>query len=176
MNNCKELVLDACVARSAGDFAEAPNSKYCREFIDEFFKSQHKLIMTEELSAEWDKHASKFATKIRVMLITKQRISVRNCKNEVLRQAVNNIPDKSRIGAIMKDIHLIEAANKGDNIIISLDEKIHNHFLYLKDYCPTGFVDQLNWVNPTKNPDNVMDWFKNGAQLIPEINLEYSIS
>ncbi|MDZ4411870.1 hypothetical protein ORL62_29175 [Bacillus cereus] len=176
MKEYKELVLDACIARSAGDFAEAPNSKYCREFIDEFVKSKHKLIMTEELLAEWNKHESRFSRKIRVMLITKQRVLFKKCKNEVLRQSVNNIPDKSRIGAIMKDIHLVEAANKGDNIIVSLDEKIHRHFLYLKDYSPAGFVDQLNWINPTKNPNNVIDWFRNGAELIPEIQLESSIS
>lgn len=176
MAEYKELVLDACIARSAGDYAEAPKSKYCREFIDEFVKSRHKLIMTEELLEEWKKHESKFSRKMRVMLITKQRILFKKCKNDVLRQSVNNIPDRSRISAIMKDIHLVEAANTGDNIIVSLDEKIHRHFIYLKDYSPTGVLENLNWVNPTVNPDNVIDWFRNGAQLIPEIQLESSIS
>ena len=60
--NSKRLVIDASVARYAGDEgANYPKSVHCRQFLFPVLDICHQVVMTPSIKEEWDKHQSKFA-------------------------------------------------------------------------------------------------------------------
>jgi hypothetical protein len=70
------------------------------------------------LAAEWDRHQSLYAARWRAEMRTRNKVvDIADGQNEKLR---NQLP-MSR--AILKDLHLIEAALATDKIVISLDDR-----------------------------------------------------
>jgi len=59
----KRIVVNASVARAAGgENATASVSINCTEFLEAFRdQTSHHIVMTLELSEEWDEHQSNFA-------------------------------------------------------------------------------------------------------------------
>lgn len=58
LRNLKRLVVNASVARAAGgEGSTAPISINCTEFLETFRdESSYHVVMTFELSEEWDEH------------------------------------------------------------------------------------------------------------------------
>jgi hypothetical protein len=72
--NSQRLVIDASVARSAGDKdATYPQSVHCREFLLAVLDICHQIVMTPAIKAEWDKHQSKFALMWRRQMVAKKK-------------------------------------------------------------------------------------------------------
>ena len=52
----KLLVIDASIGRAAGQRGSAhPASRACREFLDSVYGICHRMVVTPEIKAEWDK-------------------------------------------------------------------------------------------------------------------------
>ena len=87
----KRLVVNASVARAAGgEDATASVSINCTEFLEAFRdECPHHVVMTPELSDEWDEHQSKFAaTWLRSMIARKRFDYVEPSVNQALRDEI----------------------------------------------------------------------------------------
>jgi hypothetical protein len=84
--------------------------------------------------------------------------------NEGLRLKIEivTINDKKR-AAMLKDIHLIEAALLADKIIISIDGTAKGYFQEVMQEIIV--LKQIAWANPCIDEEEVIDWLTNGADL-----------
>ena len=122
----KRLVVNASVARAAGGVeATASVSVNCTEFLETFRdECVHHVVMTPELSEEWDENQSKFAaTWLRSMIARKRFDYVDPPVNQALRDEIEGTATReTEIEVMRKDFHLLEAAWATDQTIISLEE------------------------------------------------------
>lgn len=163
--NSRRLVIDASIARAAGGTeATYPTSKHCRDFLKATLTICHRMVMTPEIEDEWKAHQSKFASKWRRYMEGKKKIyRPTNTVNERLRAKLARIPVSSTTkAAMLKDIHLIEAALATDEIVISLDEKVRNFFK--ASAATLGESKTAVWLNPDKEEEAPIAWLENGAK------------
>jgi len=172
MSTAKKIVVDACVARAAGEKSQFPLSVDCRKFLKYLFEAtNHKLVMSPDLIKEWDKHQSNFSLQVRTALARKGRIHyIQKTTIPNLRATIQKIKDQGRVNAILKDIHLIESALYSDQTVVSNDEKVRNHLKSVCDvvkYNNVHILPLITWVNPTIDNENVISWLLAGAQAAP---------
>ena len=165
----KRLVIDASVARSAGqEDATYPRSVRCRDFLQAVLEISHRVVMTQDIKKEWDKHQSKSARKWLRQMVAKKKLYVCNITfddelwSEIEKWAKT---DKDR-EAMVKDLLLIEAAIATDKIVISLDERVRE--LFVKAAADIERLKQVAWVNPdveNREEEGAIAWLKNGAEV-----------
>ena len=119
----KLLVIDASVARAAGA-TQHPTSKACRDFLMNALTICHRTLMTQAIMSEWRTHQSGFArTWLTSMTARKKVVRRDDLVDQALRAAIQESKLRSKqIEAILKDIHLVEAALEADGIVVSLDD------------------------------------------------------
>jgi hypothetical protein len=156
------LVIDASIARAAGE-TEHPVSSACRSFLQEVLNICHRVVLTPEISAEWKKHRSKFAYGwLASMWARKKVVRPAIVENAELRRTIQSLEltDRAR-EAILKDIHLVEAAFATDHAIASLDETARRHLRLIAEHVES--LKSLVWVNPAKDDEHTTDWLRQGA-------------
>ncbi|MCA6526244.1 MAG: hypothetical protein IM570_09755, partial [Pseudanabaena sp. M179S2SP2A07QC] len=156
----KLLVIDASIARSCGaPNATSPASKNCRDFLNAVLTICHRMVLTDDIKEEWDKHQSNYARRWRSSMLAKRKVEYRAdiAFDQKLRDRLDKVAesDKTR-EAMWKDCHLLEAAIATDKIIISLDEKARNPF----DKAAQSIkeLNEIMWVNPDKPEENALLW------------------
>src|SRR5947199_9302433 len=157
-----ELVVDASVARASGE-TQHPVSRACREFLQEMLKVCHKIVMTQEIRQEWNRHRSKFAyVWLSSMTARKKVVRVGSAEKPELRQAIRllELGEKER-GAILKDIHLVEAALAAGQTVVSLDDNARDLLRLIVASIPS--VRPVVWVNPVKEDEHAIQWLGKGA-------------
>lgn len=156
--NGQRIVIDASVARAAGEKSSAPDSTNCRVFLEDFMKTTNKILMNQEIYREWNKHESKFAKIWRVHMISKKRmVLIKDIENKEIRNFVEcNIKNELVKKSIIKDLHLVEAALSTDEIVISCDDRMRNHLKTMCNECKS--VKRLMWGSPIKISDDLKGW------------------
>ena len=162
----RRLVIDASVAGAAGG-AEAvhPTSKNCTEFLETVRdRCDHRVVMTPELSIEWNKHRSQFAMGWRKSMIARKRVyRVNPTIDEGLRNKIEKTATRERDReAMQKDFLLIEAAMATDNTVSSLDEVVRG--LFTAAAVSVGEIRSVVWVNPDQTEEHPILWLENGAK------------
>ena len=162
----KRLVVNASVARAAGGVeATASVSVNCTEFLETFRdECVHHVVMTPELSEEWDENQSKFAaTWLRSMIARKRFDYVDPPVNQALRDEIEGTATReTEIEVMRKDFRLLEAARETDHTIISLDETIRR--LFARAAERVGEIRDIVWVNPEHTEEEEpLVWLQNGA-------------
>ena len=108
--------MNASVARAAGGVeATASVSINCTEFLETFRdECSHRVVMTPELSEEWDENQSKFAaTWLRSMIARKRWDYVEPPVHQALRDEIEGTAtSENEIEDMQKDFHLLEAARQ----------------------------------------------------------------
>ena len=164
----KRLVVNASIARAAGgEDATASVSINCTEFLESFrTECRHHIVMTPELSEEWNEHQSNFTAAWLTSMITHRRFDyVEPLVNQALRDKIEKTaPNDNEIPAMRKDFHLLEAARETDRTIISLDKTARRRFA--RAALSIDEVKSVVWVNPDYTEEEALVWLKNGA--IPE--------
>jgi hypothetical protein len=161
----RRLVIDADVARSAGgQDAIYPTSKYCRDFLEEVLEICHCVIMSDAIAEEWDRHQSGFArTWRRRMVARKKLFRIRVDADQSLRRMVQLLDTtENNKHEMLNDIHLVEAARKSDNTIVSRDEAAR--ILFERAVTSVKDLKQIIWVNPTTQVEEAVEWLKAGAK------------
>ncbi|MGB7340178.1 MAG: hypothetical protein WBC91_14875 [Phototrophicaceae bacterium] len=162
VKNPKCLVVDASVLRAAKKAnAIHPVPIMCRDFLDEIFKSGHKVIMTPEIKVEWDKHIrSNFAKDWYFNMLKRGRLLVvqKNVIDDNLRQLILDITAPDVINAVTKDMRLIEAALQADEIISSLDDKMRGHFK--RAALKIDEIQSVVWINPINADEDCIIWLR----------------
>lgn len=164
------LVIDASVARSAGgEGATFPKSKHCRDFLKAVLTICHRVVMTPEIAEEWKKHRSNFARTWRVSMVArKKEIQLNSPQDEALRKKIENAATSEKnCAAMLKDIHLLEAALATDSTVISLDDIVKN--LFSASCQSVGEIRSIIWVNPDEDEGKTQTWLEKGAK--PDKNL-----
>ena len=160
----KRLVIDADVARSCGGKdATHPVARKCREFLDGVREVCHHVVMTSEISREWKKHASRYARTWQASMVARRKV------NRPLVPAVSgfragleaNVSNATDRAAMLKDIHLLEAALATDNIVVSRDDSARG--LFSKTARVVHAIRSTVWVNPAEEVDPRL-WLDNGAE------------
>ena len=161
----RRLVIDASVARSSGgEDATFPTSKHCRDFLKAVLSICHRIVLTPEIQAEWHKHQSNFARRWLVSMFARKKAeqigSVRNQKRrDRIAAAAENENDRT---AMLKDVHLLEAALATDEAVIALDEIVRGLFAQASD--SVGEIRNVTWVNPDKDSEMPLAWLEAGAK------------
>jgi len=142
------LVVDACVARAAGE-SNHPVSSACRTALNDMLCICHRMAMTPELQAEWNRHAGKYALKWRSAMTSRKKVVP-------VKPAALAKSDASGLGlaakdqaAVDKDLHLVTAACSGDGIILTHDSTFES----LWGRCWGAFQPPrtIHWVNPVRD-------------------------
>ena len=162
----KRLVVDASVAGAAGgEGATVSVSISCTEFLETFRdECSHHVVMTPELSDEWDEHQSKFAATWLASMIARKRFYYdpspedQALCNKIEQTAINDKESKE----MWEDFHLLEAALKTDQTIISCDRSIRP--LFARAAQSVSEIRDIIWVNPERTEEEKpFVWLQNGA-------------
>lgn len=156
------LVVDASIARAAGE-TQHPTSKLCRETLDIVLTKKYVLVLSRAIADEWKTHRSVYATTWLSTMIAKRRIV--RVEGEPLQTFRNTLATielgDADMRAMMKDVHLIEAALSFDRRIFSLDEAAR--LLFIGASAGVGELRQLIWANLTRDDDRAIVWLVDGA-------------
>lgn len=162
----KCLVIDTDVARAAGEaISQDTKSKSCRAFLSCMLdETPHKVVLTRDIQAEWNKHQSLATLRWRRTMIAQKRVCLIEATIDIdLRQQIEECaPSVNKGKAMLKDVHLVEAACQADKIIISMDEVVRGCFHGLSSYVP--LLKQLAWINPCQETEKPLLWLRNGAE------------
>jgi hypothetical protein len=159
----ERLVIDASVARSSGRAGAAHcRATACRDFLLAVLEICHRLVMTPAIRDEWRKHASSFARTWRVSMEARKKVVRPDVpESEALGIKASSLFQGADRAAVLKDLHLLEAAIATDHIVVSCDDEAKRLFA-----CAAGTVRELAdvaWVNPGTTPD-MRPWLENGAE------------
>ncbi len=168
------LVIDTDIASAATerDTRDA-RSKDCRIFLLTVKDTGHKVVSTEAIRAEWNKHQSRFTKAWLVSMHARRRVCwIETPADDELRRKVEQYtPGENKREAMLKDIHLVEAPFQADKIVISMDETVRKCFHEVTHEIRK--LKQIAWVNPCKSEEAALDWLQNGAELERERLLGY---
>lgn len=162
----RRLVIDASIARSCGDAnATYPTSVHCRDFLLAVKDCQHKVVMTQDIRTEWDKHQSRFARQwLRQMIAKRQLAALRDwpIDRDLWQQIEIMAKDNTERAAMTKDILLLEAALATDQSITSLDENTARKF-FSRAAQKIPKIQPIVWVNPDRPDEKPIEWLQAGA-------------
>lgn len=156
----KALVIDASVAQSAGE-AEHPVSSACRQALTTVLKVCHKVVMNKAIEKEWKKHQSGFSGKWIAAMQSRGKIVRIVPPDSGLSDKLErlNVGHKG-IKAMLKDVHLVEAALQTDSRILSGDEAAKG--LYHAASQQIDELKQIIWANPVDA--GCVKWLTAGAK------------
>jgi hypothetical protein len=157
------LVIDASIARAAGDVSMHPTSRSCREFLQAVGDLGHRMAMTTPIQEEWNKHQSGFARRWRASMMARKKLEIVKVSSHLsLRVHIELVVAAKRIIAIIEnDRHLIEAALATDQRVASLDDEVRTSLQVYHAALPG--VALICWVNPREPDEKVIAWLESGA-------------
>jgi hypothetical protein len=83
--------------------------------------------------------------------------------NEALRQKTAQTANTSKDQqALLKDMHLIEAALAADRVVVALDEEVRK--LLREAARIVGELSGILWVNPATEAEEALRWLKDKAK------------
>jgi len=162
----RQIVVDASVAGSAGD-TDHPVSVMSRDFLTAILRICHRLVWSEEIKVEWDKHASRFTSSWLATMQSKRKIVVididQGKRDELIEliESAEGWPASWR-DAAMKDMLLVSAAWAADGLVASNDDKARKLYARLSDKSPT--IGRLVWVNACNSAEDPVQWLEAGAR------------
>ncbi|AUX47022.1 hypothetical protein SOCE26_085330 [Sorangium cellulosum] len=168
----RRLVIDASVARAAGgEGAAAPLPKQCRDFLKTMLAVRHHVVLTPAVSAEWKKHASGFAMQWRTAMVARKLSLYIDVPEDVeLRDALDSTSETERDRrAMLKDAHLVEAAQATDRTVVSLDERVRALFAAASERVRA--LKSVVWANPGREAEACPKWLEDGAPPHPHRRL-----
>jgi hypothetical protein len=139
------LVVDASVARSAGE-TEHPVSSCCRNSLLAILTICHRVVMTEAVQNEWNRHTSRFTRKWFRSMVAKKK--VHRCEGLQLShvdEACEGLSAAEQDG-LRKDLCLVEAACAGDGIVVTRDDAIQG--IWHKCHNRLCAPKSITWINP----------------------------
>ena len=158
----KRLVIDTDVLRrSGGQKATYPAAKSCRDFLNTVTVLSYHVVITPEISKEWNRRASPFARRWWVSMERRNRMcdidppqDDKMC-GKILRTARSNRQKEK----MEKDFRLLNAALATDQTIISCEKEIRK--LYARAAQQVSEIRDIIWVNPERTvEEQPIVWLK----------------
>lgn len=128
-------------------------------------ESPHRLVLTEAIRDEWNRHQSGFARDWRRSMFARRRVEALDVPaDETFREQLDDAADSDRErAAMLKDAHLIEAAVATGRRVASLDDAIRGYYQQAAGKVPA--LRAVCWVNPEVEDEDAVGWLKKGAPL-----------
>src|SRR5437588_543493 len=145
----QRLVIDTDIVRSAGgEYARDSRSIACRDFLKIVLSTDHVVVITEAVLEEWKRHRSNFTkTWLRSMFAHRKIDQIVVPANHQLRLKIEQAASsETKREAMLKDIHLIEAALQADKIVISMDGTARGYFQEVTQNIVV--LRKIVWINP----------------------------
>lgn len=165
MKSKRRIVIDASVARAAGDVSSHPLSTACRETL--IAAEGLSTVFCPRMSIEWAKHESSFSRTWRVKMIQQGKVNFLKTDQEIeafLAYIASTMAEEGAKSAMNKDAHLVSASIMNDKIVLALDEKVRTLFSkFCSDYKPAA---KVLWANPGKPADGTIGWLRGGAKRV----------
>jgi hypothetical protein len=158
------FVIDASIARAAGPpESKHPTGALCREFLQQLRGICHRMAWNDSIKAEWEKHQSNFSKTWFISMLSMRKVRpVPNAADEQFREAISgHSSDAGVVSIMLKDAHLIEAAQASDHRVAALDETVRGHFSRMS--ATYSSLLQILWVNPVLEGDAYIEWLESGA-------------
>jgi len=160
------LVVDSSVVHAAGA-SEHPVSSATRQFLSWVLDICHRVVVTAEIREEWRRHQSKISRRWLLAKYARKKVVELRVPIDAEFRARMSGRDCSpqQRAAVLKDVHLIEAALQSDRIVVSLAERARVLFQ----------VHELNtiiWVNPVLANSQIQSWLEQGAPPVDEWRLD----
>ncbi|MEP7124489.1 MAG: hypothetical protein ABJE95_26410 [Byssovorax sp.] len=159
----RSIVVDASIAKASGERGEIAIA--CARVLATFRRSDHTVVTSRRLRAEWNRHASRLANTWLVDMVSRGRfveVDAHEGETDDDALAAAAAAHDAALDAMRKDLLLIEAALAADKRILSLDEKARRAF-----GRASGSVmafRQILWANPSRAEDLVDAWLRDGAR------------
>jgi len=160
----RRLVIDASVARAAGgEEAVFPLSKQCRDFLKKTLAVGHRAVLPPPVNAEWKKHESSFARQWRTAMVARKKLVLDDvAEDTILREAIDDAAETERTRlAMLKDVHLVEAAHATDRTVVSLDDTVRG--LFGAASRRVRVLRIVVWANPRHEDEGCSAWLEDGA-------------
>ena len=160
------FVIDACVARASGPPGSTqPTSSRCRDFLVAVRSNSHRMVMSDSIKTEWDKHQSNFARGWRVSMVARKGIEFLKVEENVpLRSKIQVRSANAEIAAIIiKDLHLVEAAIATDQRIVSIEKRVFDHLRTIGR--PIKDLLRLAYANPSDPTHDTVRWVEESAPI-----------
>ena len=112
----RRLVIDTSIAHaSGGEDAVYPTSKRCRDCLLDVASYAHRIVMTEAIKVEWDRHQSHFALRWRTAMQRQGRVIMINAEitNELRKRIEATAETEQQREAIAKPLHPGPASQAG---------------------------------------------------------------
>lgn len=124
----------------------------------------HRIVMTKAIRKEWKEHQSGFARGWRVSMEARKKVVPIDAPvDDALRAAAAATATTEKCQtAMLKDMHLIEAALAADRGVIALDETVRA--LFHTAAGSVGILKTVLWVNPGIAEEAAVAWLENKAK------------
>jgi hypothetical protein len=164
----RQLVIDADVARAAGDSPDATGvSRACREFLRTVLAVCHHAVWTPSIAAEWKRQASRFSRKWRVQMAARRKLD--ECLPTLVpgleKRILSANPTGLKPESIRKDLHLVYAALETAGPVASHDAAIRRRLAVAAPKAPE--LRDLVWIDPAAPDAQAIEWLNKGAPLEP---------
>ena len=160
----RRLVIDASVVGSSGgEDAVYPLSKQCRDFLKDTLSCGHRVVLPPAVNAEWKKHESRFTKKWLASMFAHRKVLLDDVSEDpALREAIEGSTksDRDRL-AMIKDTHLVEAAQATDRTVVSLDDTVRRLFSAASKSVRS--LRPIVWANPRHQAEECSAWLADGA-------------
>ncbi|WP_437755589.1 hypothetical protein [Sorangium sp. So ce1389] len=160
------------MARAAGgEGATFPLSKHCRDVLKTVLDVCHRAVMPAAIRDEWNKHQSVFATRWRVAMVARKKLILDDTPSDALLRGEIEAVSATEPAreAMLKDVHLVEAAQMADRTILSLDDTARG--LFASASPRVRALRTIVWVNPGSEGDRAQAWLHDGAPPEPAYRL-----
>jgi hypothetical protein len=171
----RRIVIDASVAGRAGRIERShPAGRMCREFLLAVKSICHRVVMTPDISEEWSRHQSSFASKWRTQMYARKKVESVDVQRDeaMLRKLEKSEATDRQHKEMLKDWRLIEATTATDACVASLDEEARSLFAKASPDVPV--LNSIVWVNPEQAEEDPIGWLERGAKLEQQRMLAWS--
>src|SRR5262249_34715086 len=147
-----------------GPNAVSPTSKNCSDFLQEVLVICHQIVLTTEILEEWHRHKSRFASRrLASMFARKKAKMIGSAEDQNLRDKIGQASQNEKArSAMLKDVHLLEAALVTDEIVVALDETVRA--LFIEAATNVGEIRNVVWINPDRADETPLPWLEDGAK------------
>ena len=170
LQESKRLVIDASVLRAAGGIDRRDEtSSRCSRFLQAVLDICHRVVLTPEIESEWNRHVTEFSFSYqwREDMTSRRKFQrEKETRDPDLRRCIENAAQND------EDVHLIEAAQYGDRIVVSLDKRARNRFNNAAKTVEA--IRGIIWVIPSETEGGTVAWLANGCPVdeVPSLGEE----
>ena len=168
------LVIDSSVMQSSGhDHQCDERPRLCRDFLFAVLRSNHRVVVSDQIISEWRSHSSEIAISWQVQMRSQNRCwDVTPAENAELRRKLDALEiKKCKLKVMRDDLLLVEAAIITDRIIFSLDDEARD--LYCQACCLIEQLRRIMWVNLESKEEDGTGWLEKGLHISDERTLEF---